>query len=108
MGIDLQDVDEGAQRRAAAMSVGRDALTLYYLATGNFTVAGLKDTVDNSRNQLRQALRGEFYEPEAFLSQMALGGMTGTTRSLNGSDETLTSSTASDAVEPCDTASSAS
>ena len=93
MGIDLQDVDEGAQRRAAAMAVGRDALTLYYLATHNFTVPGLKDAVDGSRSKLKEALRGEFYEPEAFLSQMVLSGRTGTQRSLTGNNATLTSST---------------
>jgi hypothetical protein len=106
MGIDLQDVDEGAQRRAAAMTVGRDALTLYYLATQQFTVPGLSDTVDASRNRLKEALRGEFYEPEAFLSQRAIG-TSGTARSLTGKSETLLPSTDLTDAEPSPTSDSA-
>jgi hypothetical protein len=106
MGIDLQDVDEGAQRRAAAMTVGRDALTLYYLASQQFTVPGLSDTVDASRNRLKDALRGEFYEPEAFLSQRAIG-TSGSPQSLTGKTETLPPSADSTDAELSPTSDSA-
>lgn len=104
---DLQDVDEGAQRRAAAMAVGRDALTLYYLATGQFTIPELKDAVDSSKTRLKSALRGEVYEPEAFLSLMELGGTNGTMRSLTGSSETSIDSGSSAGTECLPTAESA-
>jgi len=107
MDVDLADVDEGAQRRAASMLVGRDALTLYYLASRQFTIPGLGDAVDNSRNHLKAALRGEFYNPEAFLSQMVLHGMSGTERSLNGTNETSTRLDEFNDAEPLPTADSA-
>jgi len=87
---DLKDVDEGSQYRAAAMRVGGDALTLFYYATAEFTVPGLKEKVEESRNNLRQALKGvaAAYDPEHFLAQTHLAqmaaGRNGSMRSLNG------------------------
>ena len=96
---DLKDVDEGSQYRAAAMRVGSDALTLFYYATAQFTVPGLKEKVEESRSNLRQALRGvaAAYEPEHFLAQTHLAqmaaGRNGSMLSLNGnssqSDESV-------------------
>lgn len=87
---DLKDVDEGSQYRAAAMRVGGDALTLFYYATAQFTIPGLKEKVEASRNHLRQALKGvaTAYDPEHFLAQTHLAQMAarrnGSMRSLNG------------------------
>lgn len=96
---DLKDVDEGSQYRAAAMRVGSDALTLFYYATAQFTVPGLKEKVEESRNNFRQALRGvaAAYDPEHFLAQTHLAqmaaGRNGSMLSLNGnssqSDESV-------------------
>lgn len=96
---DLKDVDESSQYRAAAMRVGSDALTLFYYATAQFTVPGLKEQVEQSRNNLRQALRGvaAAYDPEHFLAQTHLAqmaaGRNGSMLSLNGnssqSDESV-------------------
>jgi hypothetical protein len=97
---DLKDIDEGAQRRAAAMCVGRDALTLYYLATGKFSIPDLKDAVDGSRDRLKSALRGDTYEPEAFLSPMVLDGTTGTKLLPTGNSETLPDCEPSTESEP--------
>lgn len=99
---DLKDVDEGSQYRAAAMRVGGDALTLFYYATAQFTVPGLKEKVDESRSKLRQALRGvaTAYDTEHFLAQTHLAqmaaGSNGSTRSFNGN------SSLSDESEPED------
>lgn len=97
---DLKDVDEGSQYRAAAMRVGGDALTLFYYATAQFTIPGLKEKVEASRHHLRQALKGvaTAYDPEHFLAQTHLAqmaaGRNGSMRSLNGnsnpSDESVT------------------
>lgn len=87
---DLKDVDEGSQYRAAAMRVGGDALTLFYYATAQFTIPGLKEKVEASRDHLRQALKGvaTAYDPEHFLAQTHLAqmaaGRNGSMRSLNG------------------------
>lgn len=95
---DLKDVDEGSQYRAAAMRVGGDALTLFYYATGQFTVPGLKEKVEDSRNKLRQALRGvaAAHDPESFLDQTPLAqmaaGRNGLMPSLTGSSDTSTES----------------
>ncbi|MBW4619292.1 MAG: hypothetical protein KME17_08025 [Cyanosarcina radialis HA8281-LM2] len=98
---DLKDIDEAAQHRAAALRVSSDALTMYYLATGEFTIPELKEKVEDSRNNLKLAMRGiaAAYEPEVFLAQTRLaqlasraplpGGMNGLPPSSNGSSNLL-------------------
>jgi hypothetical protein len=75
---DLQDIDDAAQHRAAALRVGSDALTLYYYASGHFTNEELKDRVDDSRNKLREAMKGiaAAYDPEIFLAPTLLSELT--------------------------------
>ncbi|PSB00831.1 hypothetical protein [Merismopedia glauca] len=75
---DLQDIDDAAQHRAAAMRVGSDALTLYYYATGQFTNPELKNQVEDSRSKLKEAMRGiaAAYDPEFFLAQTRLMELT--------------------------------
>lgn len=73
------------------MRIAGNALALYYYATEQFTVPGLKDKVEESHSKFRQALRGVAvaYDPEHFLAQTHLaqmaGGRNGSMPSLNGS-----------------------
>jgi hypothetical protein len=92
---DLQDIDDAAQHRAAALRVGSDALTLYYYASGHFTNEELKDRVEDSRNKLRLAMKGiaAAYEPEFFLAPTRLAELTtgknGLPPSVNGKTNLL-------------------
>jgi hypothetical protein len=97
---DLQDIDDAAQHRAAALRVGSDALTLYYYASGHFTNEELKDRVDDSRNKLREAMKGiaAAYDPEIFLAPTLLSELTtgknGLPPSANGKTNLLPESVA--------------
>jgi cysteinyl-tRNA synthetase len=92
---DLKDIDDAAQHRAAALRVGSDALTLYYYASGQFTNEELKDRVDDSRNKLREAMKGiaAAYDPEIFLAPTRLAelatGKNGLPPSSNGKTNLL-------------------
>ncbi|PSB04933.1 hypothetical protein [Merismopedia glauca] len=92
---DLQDIDDAAQHRAAALRVGSDALTLYYYASGQFTNPELQEKVEDSRNKLRLAMKGiaAAYEPEFFLAPTLLSqlttGMNGLLPSANGKIDLL-------------------
>lgn len=52
---DLREVDEQSQYRAAARVIGDETLTLFYEATEEFTIPGLKEHVDQHRQRCSQA-----------------------------------------------------
>lgn len=90
---DKAQVDAQAQYRAAGRIIGRNALTAFYEATEEFTIPGLKEQVERSK-QCAASITNEFeelYSTDNFLSQSHLArmlpsGRSGSGRLLNSSN----------------------
>lgn len=72
---DLQKVDKKSQYRAAAKETGGETLTLYYEATHDFTIPGLKEQVKQHQERCSQARSKQTMANDLndFLSQRLLG-----------------------------------
>lgn len=68
---DIQEVNEHAQRRAFSKAVTEETLTMFYEATEEFTIPGLKEQLEQHRAACRQArVKGmAAYDVNDFLSE---------------------------------------
>ena len=89
---DKAQVDAQAQYRAAGRIIGRNALTAFYEATEEFTIPGLKEQVERSKQCAAHVTKEfeELYSTDNFLSQSHLARMLPSGRS--GSERLLNSS----------------
>lgn len=68
---DIQEVNEHAQRRAFDKAATEEMLTMYYSATEEFTIPGLKEQLEQHRAECKQAKKKGMaaYEVKDFLSE---------------------------------------
>ena len=96
---DLQAIQSAAEQRAAAITVGLNALTMHHVATGKFSDPQLQAIVDESKNNLRVALAGigAAYQITDFLAAtplLQIAGGNGSRNLLSGSETSAESSDA--------------
>lgn len=74
---DIAEIDAQAQYRASSRIIYRNARTVYYELTEDFTIPGLKEQVERSKQYAANFTKKfeELYNPENFLSRSRLAQM---------------------------------